>query len=116
MGRMQREKGKRGEREVAALIRGHGFEAWRGQQFRGGEGSPDIVHNIPNVHMEVKFREQFSLYPALEETATTVEAIKGNMPVVFHRRKTKPWVVVMYAEDYLNLVERIREWEATEYG
>lgn len=31
-----RNKGKRGEREFAALLREHGFDARRGQQFAGG--------------------------------------------------------------------------------
>ena len=120
MGKMEREKGKRGEREVVALIRNHGFEARRGQQHRGGGDSPDIIHNISNAHVEVKFREQFSLYPALEKADDEADCMTGRaanlLPVVFHRRKTKPWVVVMYADDYLSLIERIREWETTEYG
>ena len=113
MGKMEREKGKRGEREVVALMRKHGFAARRGQQHRGGGDSPDIIHNIPNVHAEVKFREQFKLYPSLEKADDEADCVAGRaanlMPVVFHRRKTKYWVVVMYAEDYLTLMRNREE-------
>ncbi len=103
---MSRDKGKRGEREVAALLREHGFAARRGQQYQGGPGSPDVVHDIPNVQIEVKMREKLSLYPVLEQTK---KEAKGIVPVVFHRRNKKPWVVVLYAEDFLHIMERMRD-------
>ncbi len=107
MGKMSREKGKRGEREVAALLKEYGFEARRGQQFRGGADSPDVVHNIPNVHIEVKLREKLSLYPTLEQALS--ETFDGY-PVVFHRRNGKRWVVVLYADDFLRVMEEMGKW------
>lgn len=106
MGKMSRDKGKRGEREVAALFRAHGFGAYRGQQYRGGGDSPDVIHSIPNVHVEVKFVEALSLYKALEKERA--EADKHKVPVVFHRRKSKPWVVILYADDFLRMVKEIK--------
>ena len=108
MGKMQREKGKRGEREVVDLIKRYGFEARRGQQFKGGADSPDVIHNIPGVFAEVKYREKFSLYPALEQAHTEAN---GAMPVVFHRRSSKPWVVILDARDFLELMDWAREGE-----
>lgn len=102
-GKHSREKGKRGEREVAELLRENGFMARRGQQFKGGPDSPDVVHSIPRLHIEVKRTEAFQLYKALEQADDEItEAHK--MPVVFHRRNSQAWVVVMYAEDFLALV------------
>ena len=49
-----RAKGARGEREFAAFMREHGYEAHRGQQFAGSADSPDVVHSIPGIHIEVK--------------------------------------------------------------
>ena len=106
MGKMQREKGKRGEREVVDLIKRYGFEARRGQQFKGGADSPDVIHNIPNVFVEVKYREKFSLYPALEQAGE--EAARINVPVVFHRRSGKPWVAILDARDFLSIMEKWR--------
>ncbi len=107
MSKMSRDKGKRGEREVATIIRSHGFEARRGQQHRGGSDSPDVIHNIPNVYIEVKFREQFNVYNALEKAM--IEASPYNIPVVFHRKKRTGWVVSMAADDFLCAMKLIRE-------
>lgn len=104
MGKMSRDKGKRGEREVVALLKEYGFKARRGQQFRGGKDSPDVLHNIPNVHVEVKFRQTLSLYPVLE---TAKEEAPDKVPVVFHRRNNKPWVVILYAEDFLRSMQEL---------
>ena len=45
-----KQKGARGEREFAEFLRDRGIEAGRGQQFSGGESSPDVVHSIPGIH------------------------------------------------------------------
>ena len=105
MGKMQREKGKRGEREVVELIKRHGFEARRGQQFKGGADSPDVIHNIPNVFVEVKYREKFSIYPALGQAFDESEG--NDVPVVFHRRSKQPWVVILRAEDFLIIMRKL---------
>ena len=105
IGKMSKRKGKVGEREVVALIRTHGFEARRGQQHRGGPGSPDVIHNIPNLHVEVKRTEVLSLYPALEQASR--DATGGtDAPVIFHRRSRKPYVVIMDANDFLKIMEK----------
>lgn len=111
---MSRDKGKRGEREVVALLISHGFEARRGQQFRGGSDSPDIIHNIPNLHIEVKYREVASLRSALEQASEDLVSNDfypaTNVPVVFHRQRRKPWIVVMDAHDFLQIMEALRSF------
>ena len=113
MSKMSRDKGKRGELEVAAIMRSHGFEARRGQQRRGGGDSPDVIHNIPNLYVEVKLREQFNLYAALEKA--TQEAFHLDTPVVFHRRKRKNWLVTMDADDFLILVKKLKRANHNEF-
>lgn len=105
-----RAKGVRGELEVAELIREHGFEARRGQQFSGGGDSPDVVHNMPGIHAEVKRVEALQLYPALEQAID--DAAPGNDPVVFHRRNGKEWVVIMRAKDWFKLLRQACEMPA----
>ena len=108
MGKASREKGKRGEREIAALFRAHGFQAKRGQQYRGGPDSPDIVHDLPyGLYVEVKFREQVSPYAALEQVSC--DAALEDTPVVFMRKLRKPWIVVMDADDFLDLMEERKD-------
>ena len=97
-------KGKVGEREAALFLRTHGFEARRGQQHAGGPDSPDVVHDIDGIHLEVKRVEKLRIYEALEQADR--DSAVSDMPVVLHRRNRKPWVVIMYGGDFLELVGR----------
>ena len=94
------QKGKAGEREAAALLKEYGFEARRGQQFSGGGDSPDVVHNIPGVHIEVKRTETLSLYKAMEQAR---EDCADKVPVVLHRRNGKEWLAIIPAKELLQL-------------
>lgn len=100
MGAMSKQKGKRGELEAAALLREYGFEAERGQQYKGGPGSPDLVHSIPYVHIEVKRAEKLDLYGALDQAAADA-GDRGKVPLVLHRKNDRPWIAVLYADDLL---------------
>ena len=101
MGKMSKNKGKVGEREFARLLSDLGIEAKRGVQYQGGTDSPDVVHSIPGIHFEVKRSEQFGLYQAL--TQAFIDS-GGDIPVVAHRKNNKPWVVVLYADHFIELV------------
>lgn len=97
-----RDKGKRGEREVADFLKEHGFDARRGQQFCGANGDADVV-GLPGYHIEVKRTERFDLYGAMEQSRS--DAREGETPVVFHRRNRRGWVVVMDAEDFMRIIQ-----------
>lgn len=101
MGMMSKNKGKVGEREVADMLKSNGFMARRGQQFQGGTDSPDVVHDIPGVHIEVKRTEALKLWDAMAQA--TADKRPGEMATVWHRKNNKPWVVIMNAEDFLAL-------------
>lgn len=101
MAKLSRDKGKRGELEVAELLRSFGHEARRGQQYAGGGDSPDVVHSMKGHHIEVKRVETFSLYPALGQADE--DRHPEEVPLIFHRRNGKEWVVVMYAVDFLKM-------------
>ena len=51
MGKSQREKGKRGERELAGILRENGYECRRGQQYCGAAGDADVV-GLSGIHIE----------------------------------------------------------------
>ena len=109
MGKMSRDKGKRGELEVAALLRDFGFRAERGQQHSGTPDSPDVKHDIEGLHIEVKRIEALQLYPALSQAR---EDCGDDTPVVFHRRNGKQWVAIMDATDFLDLTMEHRQLRA----
>ena len=68
MGKSQREKGKRGERELAGQLREYGYDCRRGQQYCGCSGAADVV-GLPGIHIEFHRRdyEEWLVTMRLEE-------------------------------------------------
>ena len=105
MGLFSRNKGKVGERELAhELTRVLGVSARRGVQFQGSPDSPDVIADIPDIHIECKRTERFRLYEALEQA---VEDAGNNVPVVLHRQNRKPWVAIIRLDDLPTLVQKL---------
>ena len=103
-----RQKGKRGELEIVHLLKKYGVEARRGQQFKGTEDSPDVIHDMTGLAIEVKFRESFSmtnLYDAVDKAQDDAGAAEDA--VVFYRRKTFPWLAVMDGERFVKLLQEL---------
>ena len=99
-----RDKGKRGELQVRDLFRACGMEAHRGQQYRGGESSPDVI--VPaglGIHVEVKLVEAGNPYGWLRQA---IRDAGSNVPTVFHRRWREEWIVILRASDFLDLLGR----------
>ena len=105
MGRFSRNKGKRGERELAKeLERILGVEARRGVQHCGGPDSPDVIVEIPGIHIECKRTEHFRLYEALEQA---IEDAGDKVPLVIHRSNRRPWVAIVRLDDLPELAARL---------
>ncbi len=104
MGKASRDKGKRGEREVAELLRDHGIPARRGVQYAGGPDAPDVV-GFDGVHIEVKRAETLRLYPALEQALA--DRKPGDIATVWHRPSGRPWAVIMLAADFIALMRAL---------
>lgn len=102
-----RSKGKRGEAELASVLRQHGYEARRGQQYSGANGDADVV-GLPGIHIECKRRERLDLYDAIAQ-AVRDAGKKHLLPTVMHRKNNCEWLVTMRLDDW---VEIYREWEA----
>lgn len=104
MGKFSREKGKRGEQELAVKLRELGLGgAYRSQQYCGSNTSADLL-GIPQIHAEVKRCEKLSIYVAYEQAKHDAEGTI-DMPTVFHRRNGKPWLVVMSLKDWAKLYQ-----------
>ena len=96
-----RSKGKRGELELAAKLREYGFDCRRGQQFKGGGDSPDVV-GLPGVHIECKRVERLNLEQAMAQSRRDSEGT-DDVPVVMHRRDREGWKVTMDLDEFMNL-------------
>ncbi len=134
MGRKSRDKGAVGERELAReLSRLFGVEARRGCQHHGGPGryerqrlgaaaptandakreafqvslnpgEPDVVADIPNVHIECKRTERLRLYDALQQA---MDDAGEKVPLVAHRQNHQPWVVIVRLDDLPKLAAQL---------
>ena len=101
-----REKGKRGEREACCFLTTLGYTAKRGQQYAGGTDSPDVIHDVPGIHIEVKRVERLNLSCAMEQARRDAGP---KVPVVMHRRNGEPWLVTVPAEAFFKMVRETTE-------
>ncbi len=104
MGKTSREKGKRGERELARKLNEHGYTTHRGQQYCGANGDADVV-GLDGIHIECKRTEAFRLWDALAQAKA--DARPEELPAVMHRKNNCEWVVIMTLDDWIQLY---REW------
>ena len=100
MGKAERERGKRGERELAGILRDYGYDCRRGQQYCGASGDADVV-GLPGIHIECKRVERLNLYDAMEQSKR--DAREQESPAVFHRRDRCEWLVTMRLDDWMKL-------------
>lgn len=97
------QKGKKGERELATVLKSYGYECRRGQQYCGSNGDADVV-GLPGIHIECKRVERLNIYDAIGQSQS--DAKEGEIPVVMHRKNRKEWLVTMPLEEWMKLYER----------
>lgn len=101
-----RAKGKRAENELANVLKRHGYEARRGQQYSGANGDADVI-GVPGLHIECKRVEKLNLDAAMEQSKR--DAREGEIPVVIHRKSRQEWRITMTLEDFLRIYGRNNE-------
>lgn len=100
-----KEKGKRGERELAKKLREYGYDCRRGQQFCGSNGDADVV-GLPGIHIECKRNERLNVYDAIFQAVHDCK--KGLLPAVFWRKNNSEWLVTMTLEDWMELYKEAK--------
>lgn len=100
-----RTKGKKGELELANLLKKHGYETRRSVQYCGANGDADVV-GLDGIHIECKRVERLNIDDAMAQAVE--DAREGEMPAVFHRKNRKGWLVTMRFEEWLKLYEASR--------
>ena len=108
-----RDKGKRGELELAHKLQAYGYDTRRGQQFSGANGDADVV-GLPHIHIECKrYANLFGkMYEFLAQAKR--DAKNGALPCVFYRADRQDWFVTMTLDDWLALYRRGEEWQRME--
>lgn len=109
-----KQKGNRGERELAKVLSEYGYECRRGQQYNGLDGE-DVV-GLDYIHIECKRVERLDLAAAMYQAHR--DSKKGQLPAVFHRRNREDWKVTMELKDWMQLYneyysgKKLQEMEA----
>lgn len=99
-----REKGKRGELELAHRLTELGFKARRGQQYSGTETSADVLaEGLESFHLECKRTEKTQLWDWMEQ-AIHDSGKSGKTPLVIHRKSRGDWLVILRIEDFAKLI------------
>ncbi len=99
-GKASRDKGKRGERELAKVLQSYGYDTKRGQQYCGANGDADVI-GLPGIHIECKRVERLNLYDAVAQAKS--DAKQNEMPVVMHRKNNCEWLVTLSLDDFMKL-------------
>lgn len=107
MGKASREKGKRGEREVAKLLQDIGFDAHRAQQYCGRTGQADDVVGVDGFHIEVKRCEQIRIMEWLHQ-AESDSTDTDDIPVVVFRKNKEVWYAALPAIDFFQILHELQ--------
>ena len=88
-----RAKGCRGEIQFAKELGHYGIHAIRGQQRYGSSDTPDVVHDLPDVHFEVKFNEKMAVGSKILEAAMeqAIGDAGDKTPVVAWKKSRGRW-------------------------
>jgi len=105
MARAERDKGARGEREVAELFRAHGFDCDRVPNSGGLRLRGDLYGDLP-VHVEVK--RQNTARPWLWLAQAEAEAPPDTVAVVAFRRDRSDWYAMLPLEELVRLLRSVQ--------
>lgn len=94
-----KQKGAKGERELASKLKEYGYNCRRGQQYNGLEGE-DVV-GLDYIHIECKRVQALNLDEAMEQAKKDSTSIQ--LPAVFHRKNNRKWKVTMELDDWIKL-------------
>ena len=96
MGKMQRDKGKRGEREVVQIMRDLGYPDARRARQSDGAVDPDVA-GCPSLWLEVKRRKNIAAARFMDQAVS--DAKEKGMPIVYLREDGGEWMVMLRSVD-----------------
>lgn len=103
MGAKSRRKGAAGEREWCAELRNYGFPHAERALDQPRSGGGDVP--LPPILWEVKRRAKNVVYDFMGQAENAVKFYPGcTVPAVALRADSKPWVIVMEADDFFKIL------------
>ena len=96
-----RQKGKRGELELAHELTDRGYISRRGQQYCGSNGDADVV-GLEGIHIECKRVESLNIDKAMKQAREDAYGT-DELPAVFHRKNREGWKVTQDLDDWMTM-------------
>ena len=103
MGKASKTKGRRGELEVAAILRAHGLPGRRTAQYCGNTGDASDVVGLDGYHVEVKRCENVRMFDWIAQAEH--DAKTGETPIVVFRKNGTRWYVTLPFDGFLAAVK-----------
>ena len=101
-----KQKGAKGEVELAHKLKEYGYDAKRSVQYNGKDGQADVV-GLPHIHIECKRVEKLNIYDAIGQAKR--DAKNGDKPAVFHRKNRCNWLVTMELDKFMEISKAYEE-------
>lgn len=99
-----KQKGKRGELEVARILKDNGFEdARRTAQFCGNTGDAADVVGLDGFHVEVKRCETIKMMDWIRQAERDCKGEK--IPLVVFRKNNDDWYVTLRFQAFLDILK-----------
>ena len=108
-----RQKGARGERELAKVLTSLGFPARRGVQYSGLEGKDVVAPSLHGLHIECKRVQRLNLDAAMQQSVR--DARHGEVPVVMHRRDHHEWMVTVHLDQMILFAQLLLQGQETSH-
>lgn len=102
-GRSSQRKGADGERELASILQGYGYDIQRGGSLSFGE-VPDLS-GLPGVHIECKRAEVLRLSEWMAQSKEDAQRFGDGVPTVIFRRSRSKWLICMELSDFLTFYQ-----------
>lgn len=113
MGKMQRAKGARGEREVCRLFDAHGLHAIRSAPLQAARASnaPDVlVRELPTLWTEVKRMKRVPVSSSFRQAIRDCDTHdRSSVPLLAFREDGTEWLACLRLSDLLDLIEAARD-------
>ena len=97
-----KQKGKRGELEVAHILQEHGYDARRTAQYCGNTGDAADVVGLDGFHIEVKRCETTKIWDWIHQAERDHKA--EEIPLVVFRKSHEKWKVCIDLEEFLKII------------
>lgn len=108
MARLEKEKGKRGEREVVKLLKEAGFEARRTAPLQAGESSS----GVPDVELDKRFKIEVK---RRKSGFKQIYDWLKDADFLFVRADRKDYIVAMSFQTFLELYLAVKNFKKTCY-